>query len=241
MSRKIVVVPVYNEEKMVINTLNEISSAVDSMIIINDGSTDSSAKKINEWLSGKSNVYFLSLKINRGKSYALKKGFGKVCELLKEGKIDNDDIIITIDADGQHLGGDINRMCEYLIKGGYDMVITRRDFGEYPFFKIIGNKILSLTASLLGGIKYNDIECGFRFMKAEIVPEIMKYYIGFKYSCEQEIGIIAGRLNYKIDNNYLIRPRFYRSRGTKIPDGIINVFFGMRAFIKVKFKKQKGS
>ncbi len=237
MRQKIVVIPVYNEEETLLNTLNEISSAVDSIIIINDGSTDSSAKKISGWITGKSNVYLLSLKINRGKSYALKKGFDKVCELLKEDKINNDDIVITIDADGQHLGGDIDLICNYFIKGDYDLLITCRDFAKYPLFKIIGNKILSLTASLLSGIKYNDIECGFRFMKAETISEIMKYYTGFKYSCEQEIGIIAGRLNYKIDNNYLIMPRFYRSRGTKIPDGIINVFFGIRAFIKVKFKK----
>ncbi len=237
MRQKIVVIPVYNEEDTVLKTLNEISSGVDRMIIINDGSTDSSAKKISEWVTDKINVYFISSKINQGKSRALRKGFAKICELLREDKIDNDDIIITIDADGQHLGGDINAICDYLIKGGYDLVITRRDFKKYPFFKIAGNKILSLTASFMGGVKYNDIECGFRFMKAGIIPEIMKYYTGFKYSCEQEIGIIAGRLNYEIDNNYLIRPRFYRSRGTKIPDGIINVFFGMRAFIKVKFKK----
>ncbi|MCK4533303.1 hypothetical protein KAU39_05905, partial [bacterium] len=186
---------------------------------------------------GKSNTYFISSKINQGKSQALRQGFTKIDELLREGKINSEDIIITIDADGQHLGENIDIICNYFVKGDYDLLITRRDLVKYPLFKIIGNKILSLTASLLSGIKYNDIECGFRLMKAEIIPEMMKYYTGFKYSCEQEIGIIAARLNYRIDNNYLIKPRFYRSRGTKIPDGIINVFWGIKAFIKVKLKK----
>ena len=237
MRQKILVVPVYNEEKMVIKTLNEVFSSVNAIIIINDGSTDSSAKKISEWIKDKSNIYLISSKINQGKSQALRKGFIKIGELLREGKINSEDIIITIDADGQHLGGDMDVICNYFVKGDYDLVITRRDFAKYPLFKIIGNKILSLTASLLSGIKYNDIECGFRLMKAKIIPEMMKYYTGFKYSCEQEMGIIAARLNYRIDNNYLIKPRFYRSRGTKIPDGIVNVFWGIMAFIKVKLKK----
>ncbi len=237
MRQKILIVPVYNEEKMVIKTLNEVFSSVNAIIIINDGSTDSSAKKITEWIKDKSNIYLISSKINQGKSQALRKGFIKIGELLREGKINSEDIIITIDADGQHLGGDMDVICNYFVKGDYDLVITRRDFAKYPLFKIIGNKILSLTASLLSGIKYNDIECGFRLMKAKIIPEMMKYYTGFKYSCEQEMGIIAARLNYRIDNNYLIKPRFYRSRGTKIPDGIVNVFWGIMAFIKVKLKK----
>ena len=237
MRQKILIVPVYNEEKMVIKTLNEVFFSVNAIIIINDGSTDSSAKKITEWIKDKSNIYLISSKINQGKSQALRKGFIKIGELLREGKINSEDIIITIDADGQHLGGDMDVICNYFVKGDYDLVITRRDFAKYPLFKIIGNKILSLTASLLSGIKYNDIECGFRLMKAKIIPEMMKYYTGFKYSCEQEMGIIAARLNYRIDNNYLIKPRFYRSRGTKIPDGIVNVFWGIMAFIKVKLKK----
>ncbi|MCK5534598.1 glycosyltransferase family 2 protein, partial [bacterium] len=188
MRQKILIVPVYNEEKMVIKTLNEVFSSVNAIIIINDGSTDSSAKKITEWIKDKSNIYLISSKINQGKSQALRKGFIKIGELLREGKINSEDIIITIDADGQHLGGDMDVICNYFVKGDYDLVITRRDFAKYPLFKIIGNKILSLTASLLSGIKYNDIECGFRLMKAKIIPEMMKYYTGFKYSCEQEMG-----------------------------------------------------
>ncbi len=236
MRQKIVVIPVYNEEKAVIDILNEILFRVEIIIIINDGSTDSSPKLINEWLIDKKNVYFISFKKNQGKSHALRSGFNKICGLMKEGRINKSDIVITVDADGQHLGGDIDSICNYIVRGGYDLVITQRDFLRYPHFKIMGNRVLSFVASLLSGIRYKDIECGFRFMKAGIIPEIMRYYTGFKYSCEQEIGIISARLNYKIDNNYLIKPRFYRARGTKILDGIINLLFGIRAFIRVKFR-----
>lgn len=236
MRQKIIVIPMYNEEKMVMNILNEILPHAEIIIIIDDGSLDSSPELIKDWLIGKRNIYFISLKKNRGKSAALRKGFYKICELIKEGKISKNDIVITVDADGQHLGGNIDAIYGYMITGGYDLVVTQRDFSKYPLFKIIGNRILSIVASLLSGIEYKDIECGFRLMKAEIVPEIMKYYTGFKYSCEQEVGIISARLNYRIDNNYLIRPRFYRTRGTKIPDGIINILLGIWAYIKVKLR-----
>ncbi|MCK4533387.1 glycosyltransferase, partial [bacterium] len=50
MRQKILIVPVYNEEKMVLNTLNEVFPSVNAIVIINDGSTDSSEKKITEWI-----------------------------------------------------------------------------------------------------------------------------------------------------------------------------------------------
>jgi len=231
---KILILPVYNETDTVIKVLEETVKYVDKMVIIDDGSTDSSKQRILEWMKGKKNVHLLTLRRNKGMAYALKVSFFYLIRLLDEKRISLNDILVNIDADGQHKAGDIPEAIEYMNRKNLDVLLAERDLSPYPWYKRLGNPIISTIGSLLSGFKYNDIECGLRFIKIRVIPSLLKYYTGFKYSCAQEIGIITARLKYKIDNNFPTQIIYYRPR-TKLPDVLINLIMGTFALLRVVF------
>lgn len=238
MRKRIVILPVFNEEATIIDVLNRLKPQVDAFIIVDDGSSDTSKQRIINWNknTGK-NIYFFSLKQNSGKGRVFWNCFCFVKHLLDSNQISPDDLIITIDADGQHKPENITPIIEYLDKKNLEIVITKRDFSIYPFYKKIGNKIFSIWASILGGFRFNDIESGFRVFKARVISKILIYYTGYRYSCEQEMGIIAGQLQIKMDNDYLVGVDTYVA-GAGFKDAFGIVLMGIVAFLRVKFKLQ---
>jgi len=203
MKKIVLLIPVYNEEKNIINVLNNVKH-FDILIIVNDGSSDSSEDLILEWMGKKNNVYYRKFKKNRGMAAALKKGFCFINHLLEIKKLTVDDMVVTIDSDGQHKPEFITKMVDYARDNEYDMVLANRDFSHYPYYKIVGNSILSTWATILSKYKWNDIESGLRCFKVGILSDILKYYTGYRYSNAQEIGIITALHGYRISNLFPI-------------------------------------
>lgn len=228
--KKIGILPAYNEEKNLPEVINEIKDLADQWILVDDGSTDSTGDLLKNW-SLNNPALSLHTKKNHGKAYALRLAFEKIKEEMISGNISPDDVVFTTDADGQIPGESIKAAIHEFGASGIDILICRRDFSIYPKFKVLGNRCLTFNASLLSGFKYNDSECGLRIMRAGIIPDILKYYTGFRYSAEQEISIICPRLGLKVKNDFMIKLRFYRSN-TKISDFIINFLTGWAAFLK---------
>lgn len=237
--KKIVILPVFNEETTIIDVLNRLKAEINIFIIVDDGSTDTSKQKIIDWAKNenKTNFYFFSLKQNRGKGKVFWNAFCFAKYLLDSNQISPDDLIITIDADGQHKPENITPLINYLEEKKIELLITRRDFSRYPGYKEFGNKFLSVWASLISGFKFNDIESGFRIFQAEVINKILLYYTGYRYSCEHEMGIIAAQLHLKIDNDYLVEVDTYIP-GARFKDAFGIILLGIIAFFRVKFKLQ---
>jgi len=151
---------------------------------------------------------------------ALKQGFLFVLYLLREGLVGDEYIVVTIDADGQHKPEYIPELVAYMGRERMDVVLTRREFSAYPLYKIWGNRFLTWTNSILSGKKYNDVESGLRLLKVKVLPGILRYYTGVKYSCAQEIALLSARAGFKIDNEYQVAIAYYRP-GTTFADGFI--------------------
>jgi len=230
---KIAVVPVYNEARNLEKVLETFTARMDITIAVNDGSRDASASILARWVATQRRAYVVDNEVNRGKASALKDGFALATLLLDEGTISPDDLLFTFDADGQHTVDSIEALADKTVSENLDMLLTRRDFSHYPRFKKVGNWGLSAFASVLGGYRYRDVECGLRVIRVGRIPEMLSYYNGYKYSCEQELGIIAAALRYRIDNSCLVEVPYYRA-GTKVPDGLINVTLGMAAWMRLR-------
>ncbi len=233
MGKRILVMPQFNEAATIVRVLDEAYGYVDAIVVVDDGSTDESRELIKGWMRDKHKVYLIHLSRNRGMSGALLAGFCFACELLEAGAIEPDDVVINIDADGQHTPAEIPRAVEHLRQRGCDVVLARRDLSGYPRFKRMGNWGLSLWASLLGGFRYHDVECGFRVMRARVVPALLKYFTGRRYGCAQEIGVITALLGFRISNDFPTHINYYRA-GARMRDGIVNAFMGLLAFARVK-------
>jgi len=163
-----------------------------------------------------------------------------VCHLLDQGIISPEDIAINIDGDGQHDPNYIPQLIEEFSSKNADIILARRDFSLYPYYKRIGNKGFAILASILTSFPYKDVNSNYRLMRAEIVPVLMGYLTGYRQSGSLEVGIITALLKYKIDNSFVVSVPLY-IKGAKFWDGFHVLFLGLLAFLRVKFRIRSNS
>lgn len=124
-----VVIPAYNEEKTIASVIAGVRRYVDNVIVIDDGSADSTLE-----IAQKSGVKVYRHFINRGLGGALGTG---IRAALSAGA----DIIVTLDADGQHDPAEIPFLLKPIMESEADIVIGSRFLKTQPMplFRRMGN------------------------------------------------------------------------------------------------------
>ncbi len=181
-----VVIPVFNESKLIASVLKDIQKTSLPIIVVNDGSTDKTPLNINK--INKKEITVLNHEINLGKGAALKTG----CDFAFESGAD---AVILMDSDGQHDPKDIVKFIEKL-DFGYDVVFGSRNlnFGV-PLDRYIGNKIASVIVGLLFGIYVSDLICGFKAINAKAYKKVRWESLG--YGVETEIALRVNKAKLK--------------------------------------------
>jgi glycosyltransferase involved in cell wall biosynthesis len=233
--KTIAVIPVYNEQNTLEDILPRVAKRVDFLVCVNDGSRDNSLILLRKFSKKRRNTYIVDLPRNNGMAGALKQGFLFVLYLAGKKIVQVEDVVVTIDADGQHKPEYIPALLRHLTGQKSDVVLTRRDFSVYPAYKIWGNRFLTWTNSILSGKKYNDVESGLRLLKVKTLIPILRYYQGVKYSCAQEIALISARSGFKIDNEFKVKVPRYRA-GTTVWDGFIVLALSLFVFARLVVK-----
>ncbi len=100
--RRIAVVPAYNEEQTVAAVLDQLYAQVDELVVVDDGSTDGTRREIEVWIAGHTEALLVVFERNRGMSAAYYEAFCGLRDRLHAGELDADDLVFSIDADGQH-------------------------------------------------------------------------------------------------------------------------------------------
>ena len=106
--------PIYNEEETIGTVVTQVKGYVDTVICVDDGSSDSSAR-----IAEACGAIVHRHRANRGYGGALKSLFAKAREL-------NADCLIILDSDGQHEPSDIPKLLEPIKSGDADFVIGSR-------------------------------------------------------------------------------------------------------------------
>lgn len=229
--KTIALIPVYNEAATLVSVLEPVALRVDRIVVVDDGSADGSFELASRWASGRRGAAVLRLPSNRGMSAALREGFIHLAARVAEGELSPDDLLFTLDADGQHDPDEIPSLGEYVRRNGLDVALTCRDFSLYPRHKQLGNDLMSLWGSVWSGFRYRDVESGFRAMRLKVLAPLLDYYTGHRYSCAQEIAILTARLGFRVDNGFHTIIRHYRSQ-TGLRDVMINAGLGFWAFAR---------
>src|SRR5204862_2427844 len=192
--RRIAVVPAYNEEPTVKDVLERLYPLVDELVVVDDGSTDNTREVVEKWLPEQDNAWMLSFDDNRGMSAAYYLAFTDLRLRLATGEIGDDDLIYTVDADGQHALSVLDELRDIAVADGLDAPIVQRDLSTYPIYKRLGNWVMSSSASLWAGHRLRDVESGYRIFRAAALADALDYYQGYKYRETVEGAVVLSRL-----------------------------------------------
>ncbi|UPZ16814.1 DUF2062 domain-containing protein [Flavobacterium humidisoli] len=174
-----VIVPTYNNQKTLKKVLDSILDFTTNVIIINDGSTDSTS----EILKSYSQLTQIHHPQNLGKGRALRNGFRKALELDFE-------YAITIDSDGQHFAADIPVFLEAIQDEPNTLLIGSRNMTQenVPKKSSFGNKFSNFWFKFETGIKLDDTQSGFRLYPLRLLPK--RFYTN-KFEFEIEVIVRA--------------------------------------------------
>jgi hypothetical protein len=159
---------------------------------------------------------------NKGMSAAYYTAFTDLRVRIVNGDVSADDLVYTIDADGQHELAVLKELQRIMVHEGLDALLVRRDLSGYPRYKQLGNQLLSAWASLWAGGALPDVESGYRIFRAGALANALDYYQGYKYSETVEVAVVLSRLGYKVRNDVLVPVPIYRSR-TRMIDVVIDL------------------
>jgi len=220
--RRIAVVPAYNEEPMVAAVLEELYPLVDELVVVDDGSTDGTRREIERWLPGHDRCHLLWHDENQGMSEAYILALTMLRERLDRGELSPNDLLFTVDADGQHDLAVLNELVEITIEEGLDAMLARRDLSYHGPYKKLGNSLLSGWASLWAGNRLHDVESGYRIFRLGSLAHALDFYTGYKYSETVEVAVVMSRLGYRVRNDHVVPVPVSRSR-TRLRDAVIDL------------------
>jgi glycosyltransferase involved in cell wall biosynthesis len=237
--RRIAVVPAYNEEPTVRDVLGKLYGYVDELVVVDDGSTDQTRAEINRFLPEHPAARMLVHEVNQGMSEAYYLAFTDLQRRLSEGELHEDDLVYTVDADGQHELAVLDELKTTMIDQGLDALIVRRDLSTYPPYKQIGNWVMSTWATIWsGGVRIYDVESGYRIFRLGALSDALNYYQGYRYSETVEVAIVMSRLGYRIRNDVLVPVPIFRSR-TRLKDVVIDLAAMVLAAFRVTLRRPK--
>ena len=159
-----VIVPVYNESNTVKELLEKLVKIkeVKDVVVVNDGSTDDTAKKIKKVKSDKIRYFF---KENGGKGsavrYGLKKAKGNYC--------------LIQDADLEYDPADIPALLEPIKKKNMEVIYGSRFLGPHSnllFWHRVGNSLLNFVVNILYNTTLSDMETCYKILPTELFRQL---------------------------------------------------------------------
>ena len=182
-----VVIPAYNEEKRLSEVLGRIPDFVDEVIVVDDGSTDGTHEVAGVFAGKDPRIKAIKLEENCGKGCAMREGVRQAIG----------DIVVFMDADGQHKPEDIIKLVEPIASGEADMVIGSRkleEAGKRPFHRRLSNILTTRLIRLKLGRYIYDTQSGFRAFRREFLPGITSD----RYEVETEMLLKAAKMGARI-------------------------------------------
>jgi glycosyltransferase involved in cell wall biosynthesis len=236
--RRIAVVPAYNEETTIAAVLERLAPLVDELLVVDDGSIDGTRSVITSTLTQLPNARMLAFARNRGMSAAYYAAFSDLRGALDAGRLEADDLVFTVDADGQHDLDALEELERVARTEQLDAVLARRDLSGYPRYKRAGNWSLSAWATLFASHRLHDVESGYRIFRLGALAHALRYYRGYKYSETVEVAVVLCRLGYRVRNDVTVPVPLYRSR-TSFTDALIDFTMIPVAAARVAFGRSQ--
>ncbi|HEV8489967.1 MAG TPA: glycosyltransferase family 2 protein [Candidatus Limnocylindrales bacterium] len=163
----LVCIPAFDEAANLPGVINDVPAAVAGLpthiLVIDDGSRDETAA-----VAGTLGAHVVSHPVNSGQGAALQTGY-LVAERLGV------DVVVTLDADGQHDPREMERLVGPIVAGTADFVVGSRRMGAAAGesrARDAGISVYTRLINLLGGTDVSDVANGYRAIRASRLSEI---------------------------------------------------------------------
>jgi len=184
----IAAIPCFNTEPFIAEVISTARKYVDQIIVINDGSHDSTAR-VAEAVN--------ALVINHDRN----EGYGKaVKSCFEAAKAYDADILVTLDGDGQHNPDEIPKVIALILNDGADIVIGSRFLSNQtnmPRYRRFGIKFITFLFNFGSKVKVQDAQSGFRAYSKQTLNTISTTEAGMGISVEILINARAGGLKLR--------------------------------------------
>ena len=179
-----VIIPAHNEEKAIAAVIRGARRFIPCVLVVDDGSVDRTGEQAHA-----AGAHVVRHAERSGKGRALRTGFAWA-------RAAGYDRLVTLDGDGQHDPADIPRLAA--AGDAADLVIGCRTFdgAEIPRHRAWGNRMSTLWVSRLAGRRFRDSQCGFRWIRRDVLDRIGWSADGF--DLETEILVRMARMGARI-------------------------------------------
>lgn len=159
------VIPAYNEERTIGRVVKDTRQYVDTVIVVDDGSTDRTAE-----LAVNSGAQVLRHPRNLGYGAALATGF----EYFRN---NGTSYVVVLDGDGQHNPAEIPKLVKPLVDGDADIALGSRFIDDnanrlVPRYRRFGIGIVNMAWNTATGATLTDTQCGFRAYSRDAIQKI---------------------------------------------------------------------
>lgn len=204
-----VVMPVFNEERTLEEMVKRVRSVklADEIVLVNDGSTDGSAKILDK-LAKEPRVKAIHLDKNQGKGAAVRAGIQAA----------QGELILIQDADLEYDPRDYAKLLDPIETAGADVVYGSRFLGgprrPTMFWHMVANKLLTFLTNILYNNILTDMETGYKLFKREALQGITIRSNSFNFEPEITAKLLKRRVRiFEVPISF--NPRDY-SEGKKI-------------------------
>jgi glycosyltransferase involved in cell wall biosynthesis len=175
-AKSIAVIPCFNEENFIGDIVTRARKYVDTVVVIDDGSTDNTSE-----VAKAAGAEVIRHERRRGAGAATKSGF-------EAAKTNNADILVTLDGDGQHNPDEIPQVLAPVLRGEADLVIGSRfllqNIKKVPKYRKFGINIITWLYNLGSKKRVSDSQSCFRAYSRKSLEAVTITENGFSFSVE---------------------------------------------------------
>ena len=173
--KTIAIIPAFNEATRIADVVKGASVHVDEVLVIDDGSKDGTADRAKE-----AGATVISHVMNCGPGAATTTG-------IHAARYMNADLVVTIDADGQHNPDDIPKLLKPALDENVDLVIGSRfknKDNSIPLVRRIFNMLGNIFTYMMTGKYVSDSQSGFKVFGPNAVRQLHLHLSGFEFCSE---------------------------------------------------------
>lgn len=197
MEKLSVIVPAYNESKIICEMLKECVSSLEGIeyeiIVVDDGSLDGTYDKVIEFSKNHKTIKVVNYGDNHGKGFAIRYG----------AKFATGDKIAFIDSDLNIHPRQILTLVMQMEENKTDIVVGSKKHPDskvnYPINRTILSEFYYYLVKILFGIHIRDTQVGLKLYRRKAIEDIFPIVLVKRYAFDIEILANAHRLGYKIE------------------------------------------